>query len=159
MTLETIIKDAYNESYHGFRRGDTPHEVEIIQEYIRTATSIIVPNWNDAKITVINQVLHEFGLHQATHLQFPTNCADLSVMPVYSKARMALDMSECDLIIARGRLGVPGSGSMLLIMDNKGRILSGALSPPHILHQKSLEEAVYEEMTMALMRLGFVRVK
>lgn len=67
---------------------------------------------------------------------------------------MALDIVDCDLVIARGRLGVPGSGSMLVIMDSKGRILSAALSPPHIIHKKSVEKAVKDEMTTALKRIG-----
>jgi hypothetical protein len=52
------------------------------------------------------------------------------VMPVYSKARMALDMSECDLYCER-RLGVSGSGSMLLIMENKGEFFQSTFTSPY----------------------------
>ncbi|MCA1916575.1 DUF3236 domain-containing protein [Methanospirillum hungatei] len=158
MTIEAIIRNAYDESNKGVRTGDSLHEVEEIRSYIRSAESIIVPNWNDKKIMVINSVLEEFGIHPATHLQVPTSAVDLTPMPAIFKARMALDSTESDLVIARGRLGVPGSGSMLVIMDKKGRILSAALSSPHILHHKSVEEAVHDEITTALLRLGFERV-
>ena len=150
MSIEESIRNAYYESYDKFRTGDTLSEVETIRECIRSAKSITIPNWNDEKFTVVNEVLKEFGLCKATHLQFPTNCCDLTRIPVLSKALMALDISNGDLVIARGRLGVPGSGSMLIIMDKKGRILSAALSPPHVLHQKSLPDAVRDELSSAL---------
>ncbi len=103
----------------------------------------------------INEVLAEFGLPAATHLLLPTACADLSRMPAVTKACMALDLSPSDLVIARGRLGVPGSGSMLVILDAKGRILSAALSPANCLHGKEVSDAVRDEMREALVRVGF----
>ena len=114
--LEESIKNGYKESAIGTRRGDTLRELEEIKAYILKADRIVVPNWNEDKISVINEVLEEFGLCRATHIQFHTNCCDLTRMPVITKALMALDISDCDLVIARGRLGVPGSGSMLVII-------------------------------------------
>jgi hypothetical protein len=157
MSLEEKTRNAYSESAHGTRKGDSLPEVEEIQQYVKNASKIVVPNRNDVKITVINEVLREFGLNLASHLQFHTNCCDVSRIPVLTKAQMALDISDCDLVIARGRLGVPGSGSMLVIMDKKGRILSAALSPAHILHHKSVRDAVRDEITDALERIGFLR--
>ena len=68
---------------------------------------------------------------------------------------MALDVCDADLIIARGRSGLPGSGSLLLFVDNKGRILTCGTSPSHAISQKTLEDAVYEEANEALQKIGF----
>ncbi len=154
MTLEKSVKNAYGQSVEGTRRGDTFAELEEIKEYIKNSKQIVVPNWNKAKIEVINQVLDEFGLSPAQHLEFHTNSCDLTRMPALTKAIMALDISSCDLVIARGRLGVPGSGSLLVILDKKGRLLSAALSPAHVIHGKSVSEAVKDEITAALERVG-----
>ena len=54
---------------------------------------------------------------------------------------------------------MPGSGSLLVIMDNKGRVLSAATSPSHVLHGKKVEDAVKDEITQALLRIGFSVVK
>lgn len=157
MQLENLIKNGYQESADGIRKGDLIEEIVGIREYILNSKKIIVPNWNKAKLEVINQVLKEFGLLEAEHLEFHTSSSDLTRMPAINKAIMALDIAPCDLVIARGRLGVPGSGSMLVIIDNKGRLLSAAISPPHIVHGKTIKDAVHYEMTVALERLGFTR--
>ncbi|HIH61628.1 MAG TPA: DUF3236 family protein [Methanobacteriales archaeon] len=152
--LEEHIKKAYNESAKGKRKGDKHIEVEKIREYILSAENIIIPNWDEKKLKSINKILKEFGLPKAKGLKIHTNAADLTRMPTITKALMAVDTTDADLIIARGRLGAPGSGSMLIIMDHKGRILSAAISSPHIIHGKSLEKAVEEELKTALQRLG-----
>jgi hypothetical protein len=155
MNIEESIKNAYRESANNTRTGDTTAELDAIRTVIRNSKSIVVPNRNGVKITVINEVLKEFGLTQATHLQCDTYSSDLSRMPAVTKATMALDVSESDLVIARGRLGVPGSGSMLVVMDAKGRILTAGFSPSHVIHGKPVADAVRDEMRMALERIGF----
>lgn len=155
MGLENLIKNAYKESIDGNRRGDKLEEIEAIQNYIKSSKRIIIPNWNQTKVNVINEVLAEFKLSEAEHLEFHTNSADLSRMPAITKAQMALDLCECDLVIARGRLGVPGSGSLMVILDSKGRILTGTASPSHVVHKKDLTEAVRYEITNCLERIGF----
>ncbi|MDP3624227.1 MAG: DUF3236 domain-containing protein [Methanobacteriaceae archaeon] len=155
MGLENLIKTAYKESMDGNRRGDKLEEIESIQKYIKSSKRIIVPNWNQTKVNVINEVLNEFKLSKAEHLKFHTNSADLSRMPAITKAQMALDLCDCDLVIARGRLGVPGSGSLMVILDSKGSILTGATSPSHIVHKKDLTDAVRDEITICLERIGF----
>ncbi len=155
MGLDNLIKAAYKESMDGNRRGDKLEEIKSIQNYIKSSKRIIVPNWNQAKVNIINEVLNEFKLSEAEHLEFHTNAADLSRMPAITKAQMALDLCECDLVIARGRLGVPGSGSLMVILDSKGRILTGTTSPSHIIHKKDLAEAVRDEITTCLERIGF----
>lgn len=155
MGLDNLIKAAYKESVDGNRRGDKLEEIESIQKYIKSSKKIIVPNWNQEKVNVINEVLNEFKLPQAEHLKFHTNSADLSRMPAMNKAHMALDLCDCDLVIARGRLGVPGSGSLMIILDSKGRILTGTTSPSHVVHKKNLTEAVRDEITTCLERIGF----
>ena len=92
-------------------------------------------------------------------LQIDTNTADTSRIPALAKAYMALDQSDADLIIARGRLGIPGSGSLLIFIDNKGRILTAGTSPSHAIHKKSIEEAVYKEACEALEKIGFEKTE
>ena len=158
MAFERIIRNAFEESRNNCRFGDTIEEITEIQNYIKNAEKIYVPNKNGIKVEVLNQVLSEYGLPQAEILQINTNTADTSRIPALAKAYMALDQSDADLIIARGRLGIPGSGSLLIFIDNKGRILTCGTSPSHLIHQKSLEEAVYSEACEALEKIGFEKV-
>lgn len=155
MAFERMIKNAFEESRTNTRFGDTLEEVGEIQEYIRNAENICIPNKNGIKVEVLNRVLNEYGLPQAKILQINTNTADTSRIPALAKAYMALDQSDADLIIARGRLGIPGSGSLLIFIDGKGRILTCGTSPSHVIHQKSLEDAVYSEACEALEKIGF----
>ena len=155
MAFEKMIKNAFEESRNNCRFGDTLDEIQEIQEYIKNAEKIYVPNKNGIKVEVLNKVLEEYGLPHADILQINTNTADTSRIPALAKAYMALDQSDADLIIARGRLGIPGSGSLLIFIDNKGRILTCGTSPSHLIHQKSIEQAVYEEACEALEKIGF----
>ncbi len=155
MAFEKMIKKAFEESENDCRFGDTLEEITEIQEYIKNAQKIYVPNKNGIKVDVLNQVLREYGLPVAKILQINTNTADTSRIPALAKAYMALDQSDADLIIARGRLGIPGSGSLLIFIDNKGRILTCGTSPSHAIHQKSIEAAVYDEACEALEKIGF----
>ena len=155
MAFEKMIKNAFEESENDCRFGDTLEEVIEIQEYIKNARKIYVPNKNGIKVEVLNQVLKEYNLHSAKILQINTNTAYTSRIPALAKAYMALDQSDADLIIARGRLGIPGSGSLLIFIDNKGRILTCGTSPSHAIHQKSIEDAVYKEACEAHEKIGF----
>ena len=154
MIFEDLIKIAFEESIRGVRKGDKEEEVEAIQNYLKSAKKIFVPNKNNIKVKVINEVLRDFGLNEARHFYMNTNAADFNRIPAISKAIYALDQLDADLIIARGRLGVPGSGSLLVFIDNKGRILTAGSSPSHVIHQKSLEESVMGEAIQALKRIG-----
>jgi len=158
MAFEKMIKNAFEESRDNCRSGDTLEEISEIQDYIKNAEKIYIPNKNGIKVDVLNQVLKEYGLPEADILKINTNTADTSRIPALAKAYIALDQCECDLIIARGRLGIPGSGSLLIFIDNKGRILTAGMSSSHIIHQKSLEKAVYEEAVEALEKIGFEKV-
>lgn len=159
MDFEKTIKNAYQESVQDERFGDTEEELISLRKHIRSCKTIVVPNRNMVKAKAINEVLIKFNLPSAKHLRIHTNSADLSRTPAITKALMALDIYDCDLVIARGRLGVPGSGSLLVIVDSKGRILSAATSPSHILHGLKVEDAVKDEVTNALVRIGFSVVK
>ncbi|WP_295592258.1 DUF3236 domain-containing protein [uncultured Methanobrevibacter sp.] len=155
MAFEKMIKNAFEESENNCRFGDTLEEIKEIQDYIKNAQKIYIPNKNGIKVKVLNQVLSEYNLHTAEILHINTNIADTSRIPALAKAYMALDQSDADLIIARGRLGIPGSGSLLIFIDNKGRILTCGTSPSHAIHQKPIEEAVYNEACEALEKIGF----
>ena len=156
MAFEKMIKNAFEESRNNCRFGDTIEEITEIQNYIKNAERICIPNKNGIKVEVLNQVLSEYGLPQADILQINTNTADTSRIPALAKAYMALDQSDADLIIARGRLGIPGSGSLLIFIDNKGRILTCGTSPSHLIHQKSIEEATALEMPSLQQNLPIV---
>ena len=159
MAFEKMIKKAFEESRNNTRLGDTLEEISEIQDYIRNAEKIYIPNKNGIKVEVLNQVLASYGLPEAKILQINTNAADTSRIPALAKAYMALDQSDADLIIARGRLGIPGSGSLLIFIDNKGRILTAGTSPSHLIHKKSIEEAVYDEACEALEKIGFEKIE
>ena len=155
MAYENMIKNEFEESRNNTRFGDTLEEINELQDYIKNARKIYIPNKNGIKVEVLNKVLKEYGLNEAKILQINTNTADTSRIPALAKAYMALDQSDAELIIARGRLGIPGSGSLLIFIDNKGRILTCGTSPSHLIHQKSLEDAVYSEACEALEKIGF----
>ena len=159
MAFEKMIQNAFEESRNDCRFRDTLDEIAEIQEYIRNAEKIYVPNKNGIKVEVLNEVLKSYGLPEAKILQIDTNTADTSRIPALAKAYMALDQTDADLIIARGRLGIPGSGSLLIFIDNKGRILTAGTSPSHVIHKKSIEEAVYEEACEALEKIGFKKIE
>lgn len=159
MSFNEIIQNAYQESIQDERFGDTEDELIALRNHIRSCKKIVVPNKNTIKTSAINEVLTKFNLPSAEHMCIHTNFADLSRTPAITKALLALDICNCDLVIARGRLGVPGSGLLLVIMDNKGRVLSAATSPSHVLHGKKVEDAVKDEITQALLRIGFSVVK
>lgn len=155
MAFEKMIKNAFEESRDDCRFGDTIEEITEIQDYIKNAKKVYVPNKNGIKVEILNRVLSEYNLPAAKILQIDTNTADTSRIPALAKAYMALDQSDADLIIARGRLGIPGSGSLLIFIDNKGRILTCGTSPSHVIHQMSIEAAVYDEACEALEKIGF----
>ena len=159
MAFERMIKNAFEESRNNCRFGDTLKEIREIQDYIKNAKRICIPNKNGIKVEVLNKVLREYDLPSAEILHINTNTADTSRIPALAKAYMALDQSDADLIIARGRLGIPGSGSLLIFIDNKGRILTAGTSPSHVIHKKSIEQAVYEEACEALEKIGFEKVE
>ena len=147
MAFEKMIKNAFEESENNCRFGDTLEEVREIQDYIKNARKIYIPNKNGIKVKVLNQVLSEYNLNSAEILHINTNTADTNRIPALAKAYMALDQSDADLI--------PGSGSLLIFIDNKGRILTCGTSPSHAIHQKPIEEAVYNEACEALEKIGF----
>ena len=155
MAFEKMIHNAFEESRNNCRFGDTLEEIQEIQNYIKNAKKVYIPNKNGIKVEVLNKVLEEYNLPQAEILQLNTNTADTSRIPALAKAYIALDQSDADLIIARGRLGIPGSGSLLIFIDNKGRILTCGTSPSHVIHKKTIEEAVYNEACEALEKIGF----
>lgn len=158
MAFEKMIRNAFEESIRDNRFGDTIEEISEIQDYIKNAKKVFIPNKNGIKVEVLNQVLKEYRLPQAEILQINTNTADTNRIPALAKAYIALDQCECDLIIARGRLGIPGSGSLLVFIDNKGRILTAGMSASHVISKKSIEKAVYEEAVEALEKIGFEKV-
>jgi hypothetical protein len=162
MKIEESIKCAYVESYNGTRKGDKKEEVELIKQTILNAKNIVVATNNPKKFKVVRDILLEILDKEknknivVSKIDIPTEVSDLTRMPALNKGLIAVDTSNADIVIARGRFGVPGSGSMLLIMDNKGRILTGSLSPSSIIHKESIENTVKNELIDALKRIGII---
>ena len=88
MAFEKMIQNAFNESANDCRFGDTLEEIAEIQDYIRNAEKICVPNKNGIKVEVLNEVLNEYGLPQAEMLQIDTNTADTSRIPALVPLRI-----------------------------------------------------------------------
>ena len=162
MKIEESIKCAYVESYNGTRKGDKKEEVELIKQTILNAKNIVVATNNPKKFKVVRDILLEILDKEknknivVSKIDIPTEVSDLTRMPALNNGLIAVDTSNADIVIARGRFGVPGSGSMLLIMDNKGRILTGSLSPSSIIHKESIENTVKNELIDALKRIGII---
>ena len=161
-SLVSSVKNAYLESVGGNRRGDKEEELEVIKKIILSAKNIVVATNNPKKFKVVKDILSEILDKEknknivVSKIDIPTEVSDLTRMPALNKGLIAVDTSNADIVIARGRFGVPGSGSMLLIMDNKGRILTGSLSPSSIIHKESIENTVKNELIDALKRIGII---
>lgn len=156
-SLEIPIKNAYLESINGNRMGDKEEELEVIRKIILNAKNIVVATNNPKKFKVIKnillKILNEKNVN-ISRIEIPTEVSDLTRMPALNKGLIAVDTTDADIVIARGRLGVPGSGSMLLIMDNKGRILTASLSPSSTIHKENIENTIKNELISALKRIN-----
>ncbi len=153
MSLGELLLRAVRESSEGRRRGDREEEVRAIRERLRSARIAVVTS-NREKLEAVNEVLSAFGLPEAEMHKVPTEMADATPCPALFKALLGVQTSDADVVIARGRLGVPGSGAMTVFVDDRCRILTAALSPPHVLHGLPVREAVKREVRRALERLG-----
>ena len=152
--MEEIIKNAFIESINNIRRGDKEEEIKKIQEKIRNAKKIVVATNNEKKFKVIKDIMLKICNAEIKMLDIDTRFADLTRMPALNKGLMAVDTEKADLYIARGRLGVPGSGSMLIILDEKGRVLTASLSPSSVIHKEDIGERIKKELVDALNRIG-----
>ena len=158
MNIEKTIKCAYDESINNSRFGDKFEEIEAIQNTIKSAKSVIVATRNEKKFKVVFDIISKITDANISMIEIPTNSADLTRIPAVNKGLIAVDSSNADIVISRGRLGIPGSGSFLLIMDKKGRILTGSVSPSSIIHKNPIENTVELELLNALERIG-IKVK
>ncbi|AVB76720.1 DUF3236 domain-containing protein [Methanococcus maripaludis] len=156
MNIKNTIKSAYEESITNTRFGDKIEEIDAIQSTIKSAKNVTVATSNEKKFKVVSDIISRITDANISMLELPTNSADLTRMPALNKGLIAVDSSDADLIITRGRLGIPGSGSLLLIMDRKGRILTGSVSPSSIIHKNPIDKTVELELIVALERIGIV---
>jgi hypothetical protein len=156
VNIENTIKSAYEESLNNARFGDKIEEIDAIQSTIKSAKNVTVATSNEKKFKVVSDIISRITDANISMLEIPTNSADLTRMPALNKGLIAVDSSDADLIITRGRLGIPGSGSLLLIMDKKGRILTGSVSPSSIIHKNPIDKTVELELIVALERIGIV---
>ena len=62
MAFEKMIRNAFEESRDDRRFGDTLDEIKEIQDYMKNAEKICIPNKNGIKVEVLNRVLSEYGL-------------------------------------------------------------------------------------------------
>ena len=65
MAFEKMIRNAFEQSRDDRRFGDTLEEIREIQDYIKNAERICIPNKNGIKVEVLNRVLSEYELPQA----------------------------------------------------------------------------------------------
>ena len=56
MAFEKMIKNAFNQSRDNCRYGDTLEEIAEIQDYIKNAKRICIPNKTGIKVKVLNEV-------------------------------------------------------------------------------------------------------
>jgi len=152
--MEGLIKNAYVESIKGIRKGDKEEEIRKIQEKIINAKKIVVATNNQKKFKVLRDIMLRVCNAEIKMLDIDTRFADLTRMPAITKGLIAVDIEKADLYIARGRLGVPGSGSMLVILDEKGRVLTASLSPSSVIHKEDIEKRIEKEIIEALNRVG-----
>ncbi len=158
--MEEIIKKAYNESLNKNRFGDKLEEIKSIQNKILYAKKIIISTNNNEKFKIIHKILislytvYNKNIPLIEKLDISTYAVDLTRFPAINKGLIGVDTTDGDIIISRGRLGVPGSGSMLVILDNKGRCLSASLSPSSLIHKNNIEKTVEKELINALNRVG-----
>ena len=57
MAFEEMIRNAFEESRNDCRFGDTLEEIAELQEYIKNAEKIYIPNKDGIKVEVLNRVL------------------------------------------------------------------------------------------------------
>ena len=113
MAFEEMIKKALDESRNNCRLGDTLEEVREIQNYIKNAEKIYIPNKNGIKVDVLNKVLREYNLPSAKILQINTNEADSNRSPAFAKAiiqNRKLTEEEIPLIISEKEQIIKKSG-------------------------------------------------
>ncbi len=148
-----LFKEAFEESLKGVRKGDKPEETQTLRKLLSGGRFGVVTD-NDRKFTVFKSVLAMFGINDVVQIRVPTGVFDLQQIPSLSKALSGRNFKECDFYIARGRLGLPGSGAFTVIIDVYGNVLSAVTSPPHHLHGFSLETAVFFDAFRLFRRLG-----
>ncbi len=64
MAFEKMIRNAFEESRDDRRFGDTLDEIKEIQDYMKNAEKICIPNKNGIKVEVLNLKLKCFRLTQ-----------------------------------------------------------------------------------------------
>lgn len=148
-----LFKKAFQESLNGVRKGDKPEETAAIREAILKGKFGVVTD-NPEKFSVFRNTLAMFGIKNVVQVDVDTNCFDLEQMPSLAKALAGRYFRSCDFYIARGRLGLPGSGAFTVIVDVYGNVVSGVSSPPHHLHKFSLKTALFFDVFRLLRRLG-----
>jgi hypothetical protein len=150
------FKNAYLESLTGNRKGDKPEETEKIVELLKKGTLGIATN-NYKKFLIAKKVAQSFGIKNVQQITIPTNCFDLTPIPALSKATAGSFISDCDFLLARGRLGAPGSGALTVLIHKSGAIVSAVTSPPSHIHKLPLEQSLIADLTTLFRRLGMER--
>jgi len=153
---ESIFEKAYLISLKGNRKGDLPSETTLLVEKIKKSTIGVVTS-NPRKFEIFKRTLSMFGLNKVVPVEIPTDCFDLTDIPALSKAlagRKFRYSTGAELFVARGRLGLPGSGALTVLVSTEGEILSAVTSPPHHLGNYPLETALFVDTFNLLLRLG-----
>jgi len=147
------FREAYLQSLSGKRKGDRPQEVEYLKQRLKSSKWGVVTD-NPLKFRLFKNTLSLFGIDRVVQLEIPTDPFDLLQIPVLGKALAGRNVSDCDLFLARGRLGLPGSGALTVLVSSCGDVVSAVTSPPHVVHGLSLETALFLDTFRLLSRLG-----
>ncbi|SNR90383.1 FeGP cofactor biosynthesis guanylyltransferase HcgB family protein [Desulfurobacterium atlanticum] len=147
------FKKGFLESISGNRKGDKKEETAAIKKLILNSKIGIVTD-NVEKFKAFKHALSMFGIKKVEKISIPTEYFDLTQIPALSKALSGKYVSDCELFIARGRLGLPGSGAFTVIVDRYSNILSAVSSPPHHFHRLSTETAIFLDTINLLKRVG-----
>jgi len=153
--LHPFLK-GYRESLEGNRKGDKPEETEKIKDLLLNGTLGIVTE-NNVKYKIMEKVSESFGIKRIRRIEIPTSPFDLTETPALSKAKAGRLISDCDFFLARGRLGLPGSGAMTVLTTKDGFIVSAVTSPPSHIHKMPLESALILDTTELFRRLGLTQ--
>jgi|GEM_PF-240921 hypothetical protein len=148
----TFVK-GYLASLRGKRKGDKPVETEIIRDKI-VRSSIGIVTANEKKYMIISSILRTFGIRKVVPVKLSTDSFDLTDIPALMKAIAGSKISECEFFLARGRLGIPGTGALTVLIHRDGSIVSAVTSPPSHIHRLSLEEAVVFDVVSLFRRIG-----
>ncbi len=154
MSVE-LFERAFEQSLENKRRGDLPEETAYLAKLVKNSRIALISG-NAEKVEIFKNTLRLFGIEKTAEVILKNSSQfDLCDTPAIAKAIAGKNLyQKADLYLARGRLGLPGSGALTVLINKSGQILSAVTSPPHHLGNYPLETAVFVDTFNLLLRLG-----